>query len=224
MANGNEILSMKQAKNIIETNEEIMANTVRRIEEKNNEFVDKISTIWEDQNAVDFMQLHKRNMEEIINELNNNKDIYANAVKDIADAYARVGGNSDRLTSTPRKLAANISVERVKPNFTGSGNDDDFGFKNPELGAEQVMDAFNELKTSLERIAADATNRIRSINAFGNTQVQLNLAQSSGKIVGIVLGAINASSTGIAQAVAETARRYTSIGQSAETASNLNAE
>lgn len=217
----NETLSVKQADKIIEEANGIMSVCVKRMEEKNDAFVKKVSTVWEDKNAVDYMKLHKKNFDEFVKELGGNNRIFADRVKTIADAYIKAGGMAVAVAASPIALTANFIIDAVKEFFANGENADDFGFKNPTAGADQVMDAFGELKTGLQQVAQDAINKIKSINAFGNTSVQLNLAQSAGAIVGILNEHIAKAEQQIKQHVGETAAGYTKIGSSAETSAKI---
>ena len=219
----NETLSGKQAENIIEKANEIMTLCVKKMEESNDAFVKKLSTIWEDKNAVDYMKLHKKNFDAFVKELGDNNKVFAERVRDVANAYIKAGGMSVSIAATAIGLTANFAIESVKEFFTNGENSDDFGFKNPDSGAEQVMDAFKELKTALEKSASDAVNQIKGINAFGNINVQLNLAQSAGTIVGILKDHVNVAEKQIKQSVEETAKGYKSIGSGAETAAKISA-
>ena len=125
---------MKQALHIITTDQMILRSTGMRMTMRNNEFVDQVSNLWEDQNAVDLFKKHKENMEGFIDELKENGNIFANTVKEIADSYAKAGGISQRLSFTPINIAKNIDVSKIKEHFTNGENGDDFGFINPETG------------------------------------------------------------------------------------------
>ena len=217
----NETLSAKEANKIIEEANKIMSLCQKRMEEKNNQFVDKLSKIWEDKNAVEYIKMHKKNFEGFIDELSGNNRIFAERVKDIADAYIKAGGMAVAITAAPIALTANFVVDAVKEFFSNGENADDFGFKDPSAGASQVMDAFSELKQGLEKAASDAISQIKSINAFGNVNVQLNLAQSSGAIVNILNQHVDAAEKQIRDLVDQTAQGYIKIGSNSEAAAKI---
>ena len=171
------------------------------------------------------MKLHKKNFEEFVKELGGNNRIFSDRVKDIANAYIKAGGMAVAISAAPVTLTGSFIIDAVKEFFSNgdTGNSDDFGFKNPAAGADQVMDAFAELKTGLQQVAQDAINKIKAINAFGNTNVGLNLAQSAGAIVGILNDHIAKAEQQIKQSVGETAAGYTKIGSSAETSAKISA-
>ena len=216
-----ETLSAKQVEKIIEETNKIMANCKTKMEEKNKEFIDKVSQVWEDKNAVDYMKIHKQNFEEFVKELGQNNRTFANTVKDIAQAYAKVAGMALSIAVAPISLVALFDVSKVKEHFNNTENADDFGFLNPESGAEQVMDAFEGLKSGLQTIAADTISQIKSINAFGNKMVQLNLAQSAGKIVEILEKHVQTANTQIKDYVGKTANAYIKTGAAAGAAASL---
>ena len=186
-----ETLSIKQALKIIEDYHNILRSTSAMISEKSTEFVDHVSLIWEDKNAVDLFKLHKDNMENYIEELQNNGIIFAETVKNIADAYAQAGGISERLNYSPIKLDKNIDVSKIKEHFTNGENEDDFGFVNPETGPVDVMVYWDDLAIYLLKKSVETADRIKSINAFGNEEIQINLANSANQAIKIVNNHIN---------------------------------
>ena len=218
----NETLSMKQAMKIVSELNRIMTSLKTTIENKDGEFINKLSKVWEDKNAVDFVLKHEKSMHEMIDNLNKNMSTFVETVKNIAEAYSKAGGMNLSMTEMAQKLAINVPKDVIKE-FFGDGNGDDFGFKDPSKGADQVLDAFQELVTSLEKAISDAINQIKSINAFGNRNVQMNLAQSAGDMVSIVKNNIEENKNTIKEYVDATAQGYTKIGSSAETSAKISA-
>ena len=218
-----ETLSMKQALHIITTDQMILRSTAMRMTMRNNEFVDQVSNLWEDQNAVDLFKKHKENMEGFIDELKENGNIFANTVKEIADSYAKAGGISQRLSFTPINIAKNIDVSKIKEHFTNGENGDDFGFINPETGPGQVMEAWESLVQDLKAMAVDAVDQIKGINAFGNTEVQLRLAESAGKVVEILNQHIEASKKVVAEYIEKSALAYVKVGAAGSAAAGIGA-
>ena len=216
----NETLSMKQAEKIVEELNKIMTLCKTKIEQKDTEFINKLSKVWEDKNATEFIQKHKKSMDSLMEGLNKNDNIFVNAVRDITAAYAKAGGMALSLAAQAVHLGIVLPIEIIKE-FFGDGNGDDFGFKDPDKGADQVLDAFEELSTAIEKTASDAVNQIRSINAFGNTRVQLNLASSAGEIVNIVKTNIQENKKMIKEYVDQTAAGYKSVGSNAEGAAKI---
>ena len=200
----NETLSMKQAMKIVSELNRIMTSLKTTIENKDGEFINKLSKVWEDKNAVDFVLKH------------------VETVKNIAEAYSKAGGMNLSMSEMAQKLSINVQKDIIKE-FFGDGNGDDFGFKDPSKGADQVLDAFQELVTSLEKAISDAINQIKSINAFGNRNVQMNLAQSAGDMVSILKENVNQNKKMIKESVDATAQGYTKIGSSAETSAKISA-
>lgn len=222
-ANSNETLSAKQADRIIDEVNKIMTLCVKRMEEKNDIFVKKVSIIWEDKNAVNYMKAHKNNFDALVKELSDNNKVFAERVREIANSYIKAGGMSVSVSANSIVLSANFSIEAVKEFFINGDNSDDFGFKNPSSGAFQVVDAFDELKISLEKNVSDVINQIKGINAFGNTNVQLNLAESAGTIVEILNSHITFAEKQIKEYVEQTAQKYRNIGVNAEASAKISA-
>ena len=216
----NETLSMKQADKIVEELNKIMTLCKTKIEQKDTEFINKLSKVWEDKNATEFIQKHKQSMDRLMEGLNKNDNIFVNTVRDITAAYAKAGGMALALAAEAVKLGVTLPVEIIKE-FFGDGNGDDFGFKDPEKGADQVLDAFNDLASAIEKTASDAVNQIKGINAFGNTRVQLNLAASAGEIVNIVKVNIEENKKMVKEYVDQTAQGYKSVGSNAEGAAKI---
>ena len=217
-----ETLSMREAGSVIEKINNILAGAINKMQTKNDDFVKQISLVWEDQNAVDYMKVHQANLLEMVRELEKNNKIYADAIKNIALAYAKTGAMVGATVGVEAaKLPATFGISQVQNHFeTG----DEFGFKNPESGADQVMDAFSTLVREVGQIAGDAVSQIKGINAFGNTDVQLNLAQSAGTMIGILKDHLDRANTQIRQYVDATARAYMKVGSSAADAAKLGAE
>jgi len=218
-----ETLSMKQALQIINTDQMILRDTSMKMTMRNDEFVNQVSHIWEDQNAVELFKKHKQNMEGFIDELRENGNIFANTVKDIADSYAKAGGLAQRLSFTPIQLAKKIDVSKIKEFFSDGENGDDFGFVNPETGPGQVMEAWNSLVADLKSMAADAVARIKAINAFGNTEVQLRLAESAGKVVEILNQHIESSKKIVEEYISKSASQYIKVGAAGSAAAGIGA-
>lgn len=217
----NETLSAKQANNIIESENEILAACKAKMEQANDEFVDAISRVWEDTNAVEFMQTHKANFESFIEELSKNNRIFADTVKEIAMAYIKAGAMTVSVTAAPLALVGRFVVDKVKDTFADSENGDDFGFKNPDSAPAEVTNAINTLKGKLASAIEEATSKINSINAFGNQQVKLNLAKSAGELVRILSDHINETERTAKDYVAKTAAAYKGIGAGAAVSANL---
>ena len=218
-----ETLSMKQANRIITEDQRILMETTMKMTSRNQEFVDQVANVWEDQNAVDLFKKHKENMEGFIDELKENGTIFANTVKDIADSYAKAGGMSERLSPPPMRLPKQIDVSKIKEYFTNGENGDDFGFVNPETGPSQVMEAFKNLVQDLKNIASEAVNEIKGINAFGNTEVQLRLAESAGKVVEILQNHIQSSEKVVEEYITKSAAGYVKVGAAGSAAAGIGA-
>ena len=208
-----ETLSPKQAAAICEEINAIMSSCKVRMENKNREFAEAVSKIWEDRNAVDCFKKHKQNMEDAINKLNQNNKTFINTVKDIANSYSSVGG-MDKIEAEAVTLVPNIDVSQVQEHFE-DGNGDDFGFVNPRNGVAQVMDAFDTLKNDLEQIADETQTRIHSINAFGNPNIQMELAKSAGKVVEILEDHVSQAREIMHEFLEKTARAYIEAGENA---------
>ena len=124
------------------------------------------------------------------------------------------------MTETAVKLTPNILVEAVKE-FFGDGNGDDFGFKDPVTGPEKVMEAFSTLKTAINNIMSQTISEIKGINAFGNTEVRNNLAQSAGEIVKLFKDRIEQDEKIVKQHLDETASKYKNLGSNAATTAKI---
>ena len=62
----NETLSMKQAIKIVVELNKIMTLCKNQIETKDSDFIKKLSTIWEDQNAINFIKEHQKELQEVL--------------------------------------------------------------------------------------------------------------------------------------------------------------
>jgi len=215
-----ETLSPSQAKHIVDEANGIMSRCKTEMENKNQEFVEKVSKVWEDTNAVNYFQKHKKTMEDIITYLSENNQIFAKRVEDIANKYCSAGGKG-AISVSKITLSPAIDVSLIKDVFAEGANGDDFGFINPQNGAEQVMDAFTELINSLTKTATQTVSSIQSINAFGNSEVRMEIANSAGKVVDILKSNISQVDKYIRQYVNETAQAYIKVGQNAAQSAKL---
>ena len=210
---GKETLSVKQANSIINSMNDIARDCCVETERANDEFVDELSRIWEDQNAVDFAKLHKQNVTDMINNLNSNNETYVRTVTDIANSYIKAGGVNEKVNALVAKRVANINVDRVKEYFTNTENADDFGFINPETGVDAIASVYENYEKKIERISLDTSKKIQQINAFGNQDVQLALASSAGKVVDIFLKGVKTETNHLREAVDKTAKNYIAVGR-----------
>ena len=215
------IVTLKQAKGINAEIESILLATAKQMETRHDEFVNQISNIWEDKNAVEFIKVHKTNMTGFLDELQKNGNAFTGTVAGIANHFAEIAGIAERLTPSNIKLTANFNTSKVAEHFANGENGDEFGFKNPAVGAQQVMDAWQSLKNDLTKYANDAVTRINGINAFGKASIRMRLAESAGKNVSILEQHINDSKKQVEEYVNKTARRYVEANTSAEEAANL---
>lgn len=216
----NETLSMKQADKIVEELNKIMTLCKTKIEQEDTKFITKLSKVWEDKNATEFVKEHKKSMDNMMEGLNKNSVIFASTLREICEAYAKAGKMGIAMAAHTVHLTIALPIEMVKE-FFGDGNGDDFGFKDPDKGADQVLDAFDDLAHEISKIASDAVSQIQGVNAFGNTNVQLNLASSAGKIVNIVQESVLANKKMIKEYVDQTARGYKNVGSNAEGAAKI---
>lgn len=219
-----ETLSKAQAENIIEAANQIISLCKEKVEAANDEFVNKVSQIWEDKNAVEYMKIHKENFENFIEELGNNNKTFVQTVQDIGNAFLSAGNMGLTIAAAPLVIVPRIDVAKVKEYFENGENSDDFGFINITTGPEEVIEAFNDLKTQLEKLINDAVQQIGKINAFGNHQIVNNLALSAGKMVEILNGHVNTASTQVNEYVSSTALKYKNLGENATTSANLSTE
>ena len=213
-----ETLSLIQATAICNEINAIMMQCKVRMEIKNLQFAEAVAKIWEDNNAVECFKKHKQNMEEAIKTLDHNNKIFVRMVQSIANNYSKVG-EMDKLEVNEINLVPNIDVSCVKPHFS-DGNGDDFGFVNPKSGAQQVMDAFEQLEKELTKIAEETKTRINSINAFGNPQVQSEIAHSSKVVVEILNEHVESARKIMQDYLDKTAQAYVAAGENAKDAIN----
>ena len=90
----------------------------------------------------------------------------------------------------------------------------------PDVVTEDIKD----LATRLNTIIAETNSQLRSINAFGNSQVMANLTVSAGKIIEILQGAVKQVESSANKQIAEAAQAYIKTGSSATEAANIRSE
>ena len=83
------------------------------------------------------------------------------------------------------------------------------------------MEAFSTLKTAINNIMSQTISEIKGINAFGNTEVRNNLAQSAGEIVKLFKDRIEQDEKIVKQHLDETASKYKNLGSNAATTAKI---
>lgn len=216
-----ETLSIKQADAIIDTANEIVEKCAADMASASDLFVDKVSQLWEDQNAVTFMTEYKKSFDGFLDELNKNNKAFASNVGGIAAAYIAAGAMTGALSAVAATATAVFDVSKVKTNFAES---DEFGFANKDAKGDDVIEAFTELATTLQTAATNAQQRIQDIPAFGNNSVRTNLAASANKIVEILQQHITTTKAKLSEAINTTASAYANVGTNATQAANMSVE
>lgn len=223
----NETLSAKQTTKISQELGEILDKCQNDVADAFSEFAEVVSKNWADANAVEFRDELSKIHSEIENTIKNNSQTYADTLKNIADAYIRAGGMSvevDYGDILRRKNAYEIgllkALSKIKEMFPDGEN---FGFKDIDKSSEIITEAFTILKNKLNESALMTVNNIKTINAFGNRTVQLNLAQSAGEIVTIIKNSIEKLQKSLNEKLDATKQLYKKTGSGAETASKISA-
>lgn len=209
-----ETLSPGQAQSIVVNVNSIVMKCKNKIEQKYTDFVEAVSKIWEDENAVECFKNHKQIMEEIIKKLNEYNHDFENKVESIANRYAHVG-NMKQISVERINLTPIINVDKIKNHFVDGENGDDFGFINPEHGAEQVMDAYHELEVQLKIIAQEANASISKTSAFGNIEVKLALVRAASQIISAMNEALDRAKKVVKDFIQSTAEAYEQAGKTA---------
>ena len=208
----NETLSMNQANQLMRAVDEELQTAARNIEKDSNQFLYDLSKIWEDKNATEFAGKYNTAIKDVISTLSKNDNTIIETIGDIATYYAKQGGMSERPNVLIKVMQANIDYQVVKENFADSENGDDFGFKNVNEGASQVMDTYNQYKSKMKQTASQLADRMNGINAFGNSTISMQLTKSAGNIVEILTNALETIGRGIEEGVSETANAYIAAG------------
>ena len=212
MAGGtNETLSMRQAESIGERVNEIMADCKSKMDAKSAEFVNTVSSEWEDENAKKFAEAYKKSFDSFMDELDKNNKTFFGVLKDIADGYAKLGNIGKRFSKSATPVKANINVSSIKDAFA----DGSFGMMHVETGGEVVSKALEEYEKAVSKIASETVAKLKSINAFGNPSVQNNVAKSGGKLIEILEGHVKETRLECNECIDKTKAAFKKFGQAA---------
>ena len=212
---GKETLSVKQANNIINKANDIYGNSNTRMNDLFDQFLTDISKVWADNNAVKLAETVNDSYQEIMSNLTTNNRIFANTITEIANSYKGVGGNQESITAIALGFGGQLNLEQVKECFSNSTNADDFGFLDIKTSPEVVMNSLKTLENDVNKASVEIVNEIKGIPAFGNTQVQLEIAKSAGKVVQIIEEELKHVTKSTKEEIENTARAYGAVGTAA---------
>lgn len=224
-SSSNETLSIRQAQKIKDELYKILNDCIGRIDGTNADFLGILSVNWADENAVEYGKAHNKRMEVLLRTIKENYKKFIDVLDNICSAYAQAGGMTSHLqTGTTTGNLRNYSLSNKMKINNHFGDGDEFGFKDVNESSEKITSAFSDiLKKYLCKAALDTVNQLKAVNAFGNTRVQLTLAQSAGEIVNIITATIKELKKLLDTKLDETKSSYMNIGISAEAAAKISA-
>ena len=220
---GNETLSLKQAEILKDNLYQILNACNRKIDTANADFLGIMISNWEDQNAVKYGNVHRKMIDQLYTTISDNYKVFVDVLNEICSAYAKAGGMTSYLPAS----ASRHDLYRISNHFKIQdhfGDSDEFGFKDINSSSEKITQSFTDIiEKYLNQAAIDTVEKLKSVNAFGNTKVQLTLAQSAGEIVNIITATIKELKTFLNNKLDETKATYKSVGSSAETSAKISA-
>lgn len=222
----NETLSVSQAKKILDELDEALVSVHKKLVEKNGVFVDKLVNSWEDNNAVRYMGEHVKKLGEVQVLMHQCGEKYMNMLEDIANSYLKVSGSSERfyynrIPGASMEFGSFSSQGKKVKEFFGDGNGDDFGFKDVKGGTDQILQSFDEFASDVSVLEDQLGAAIRGINAFGNQNVQNNLAKSGSDLVYAIGTRIHELRKAFSTYLEDSASRYTQVGSNSETSAKI---
>ena len=114
--------------------------------------------------------------------------------------------------------------KKLQEYFKNSANVDDFGFANIKNGPAAVIDMTKALINTLTKIASETYESIAAINAFGNRNVQTEIAKSAEKMLTILSLGIKQGMQDITMGVQTASENYQKVGVAAQQAAALKTE
>lgn len=224
----NETLSAKQASNILTQVRDTLNKCEGSVGSAIADFVNVVKTNWEDKNAVEFGKHIGKVFGEIHSTLGKNQQTFSKTLGEIAQSYVKAGGMQGYVQDLPTdvRIAENGltralgALSQIKEFFPDGDN---FGFRDIDKSSEVITQAFTDLKTSLKQSALTVQEETKRINAFGNINVQLNLAASAGSIVTIMTTSIEELQKALNETLDATKQQYKSVGSNAEGAAKISA-
>lgn len=167
----NHTMSPHQTQELLRNLERHVRNCISNIEYCTNELLGNLSSIWADDNAIEFEKELRKELDNVItNKLIPSYYKIAQYICNIANGYAAVGGIRQNFTFE-RNLYTNIINERILySKFYG----DYFGF----IGGEQSKKAIemtSAFDSSIRKNADLFLTNMKHTNAFGNNDIKLVL-------------------------------------------------
>ena len=172
----NNTVSPKQVLNINTAIEEVTANTVSKIADVLNNTLTEIGATWADTKAVAAASKLANMTMEVVKDLEKSCNNLEGGVVNVANRYARVAGKA--TTNAPyRSFNAPIISNAVHETF---GNSDEYGFKGKASEAAlKIANALGGLSLKIKELGEQSSDRINSINAFGNPEIKVQILKTS---------------------------------------------
>lgn len=184
MATRIETLSVTQANQLIGEVNKHLVTCQEKMTNSFNTFLDDLSRLWEDQNAVDFAKKINDIYQELLNEMTIKNGFFGTYVINLANLYIRIGNMNEKVTEEPKTFSGEINYQVVKKYFANSENEDDFGFKDPtNAGIQEILQTYKTLYRSLQDITLQLSKDILKTNAFGNTSVMGRITTLSAELI-----------------------------------------
>ena len=210
-----ETLSMTQAGNIINTANEILGRSNGKMNDAFSKFLEDLSKVWEDNHAVELAEVVNNAYQDILANLTSNNQVFANTIIEIANSYKKVGGMQEGISTGACGFGGMLNMGQVTNHFSNTENADDFGFLDINSSPSIVMDSLKTLQNEMKRISTEIVDAIKRIPAFGNSNVKLEIAKSSGKIVEIIEEGVKDVSKSTEEKITEAAKAYGAAGAAA---------
>ena len=224
----NETLSVSQAQKILDELDIALVSAHKKLVERNGLFVDQLVRVWEDSNAVNYMTDHVKRLGEIQVLMHQCGEKYMNILTEIANAYLKASGSSQTFYYNHYPGAAmemgsfSAQGKKVKE-FFADGNGDDFGFKYENGGPDGVIQSFDEFAKDVKTLEEQLGSTIRGINAFGNRNVQDNLAKSGSDLIYAFGVRIHELRELVYSYLQDSADKYKQTGSNSETSAKISA-
>ena len=211
-------ISRKQVYSLKQQYGTILSAMVQQMQTASQTFTETLKGEWADKKSVEALKQYDQNMKGFLLELNQNVAKFRDMLQAVCDNYT-AGDRMDKINiPVYHYLKATFLNFTPLDHFEGG---DVQGLANDNTSAQVVVDALSTFKTDLTTIKEDAVTQLKGINAFGDPNLQAAVAESAGKVVGILSSHINKTVTDLDKLVGDVVSAYTTTATSSTTAATM---
>lgn len=175
-------LSTGQAFRLLDLIGDQMVRVHDAIDGEANTFLQKLSKVWEDEYAVDFAKDIKKHLDGMFVDFSHRTNDLKQFICTKANEYSKVAGLGTKVGSSNNIFYSNVDISCVKSSFN---NSDDSGFIDNNA-ASNVLDSFDIMQKSCNKIMDTLKSDMIHSNAFGNAYIKACLVEYASDLSGFV--------------------------------------